>query len=41
MSSSAAPSKIQRVEELDAHYRQRPFDLKEFEFVEFIAKVCR
>jgi hypothetical protein len=33
---------VQRIEELDTFYRQKPFDLREFEeLAEFIAEVCR
>ena len=42
ISSAATPTEIQRVEELGAFYKEKPFDLREFEeLAKFIAEVCR
>ena len=42
LSSVAAPKEVDRVEELGAFYRRKPFDLPEFEeLAKFISDVCR
>jgi two-component system, chemotaxis family, response regulator Rcp1 len=42
ISSVATPKEVQRIQELSAFYRQKPFGLPEFqELAEFIAQVCR
>lgn len=41
VSSAAAPQTVKRIEELGAHYRQKPSQLSEYEdLAKFIAAVC-